>query len=62
MNNLDEAMNEYLKRNPPGSREERKRMKKLAGINESTTNPKVKDAVEAFKLTISNIKSKLTNL
>jgi len=56
MNNLDEAMNEYLKRNPPGSREERKRMRKLAGINESTPSPKVKEAVDAFKQAIEHIK------
>ncbi len=59
MNNLDEAMNEYLKRNPPGSREERKRMRKLAGINESTSNPKVKEAVDAFKQVINQIKHNL---
>jgi len=59
MENLDEAMNEYLKRNPPGSREERKRMRKLAGINESTPSPKVKEAVDAFKQAIEQIKTNL---
>jgi hypothetical protein len=59
MNNLDEAMNEYLKRNPPGSREERKRMRKLAGINESTPSHKVKEAVDAFKQAIEQIKTNL---
>lgn len=59
MENLDEAMNEYLKRNPPGSREERKRMRKLAGINENTPSPKVKEAVDAFKQTLEQIKLNL---
>ena len=59
MENLDEAMNEYLKRNPPGSREERKRMRKLAGINENIPSPKVKEAVDAFKQTLEQIKLNL---
>jgi hypothetical protein len=56
MEDLDKAMDGYLKRNPPGSREERKRMKKLAGIKESSGNPKVKEAIDAFKKVIKHIK------
>jgi hypothetical protein len=56
MEELDHSMDNYLKRNPPGSREERKRMKKLAGIKESTDNPKIKEAIDAFKKVIKYIK------
>jgi len=57
MEELDKAMDDYLKRNPPGSREERKRMKKLAGIKESSDNPKSKEAIEEFKKVVEYIKS-----
>jgi uncharacterized protein YneF (UPF0154 family) len=57
MEELDKAMDDYLKRNPPGSREERKRMKKLAGIKESSDNPKLKEAIEEFKKVVEYIKS-----
>jgi hypothetical protein len=56
MEDLDNAMNEYLERNPPGSREERKRMKKLAGITESVVHPKVEEAIEEFRKVIDQIK------
>jgi hypothetical protein len=56
MEELDQAMDDYLKRNPPGSREERKRMKKLAGIKESSGNPKSKEAIEEFKKVVKHIK------
>ena len=59
MENLDNAMNEYLKRNPPGSREERKRMKKLAGINESQRSPEVDEAVNEFKKVVDAIKNEI---
>jgi hypothetical protein len=57
MEELDKAMDDYLKRNPPGSREERKRMKKLAGIKESSEDPKLKEAIEEFKKVVEHIKS-----
>ena len=56
MEELNQAMDDYLKRNPPGSREERKRMKKLAGIKESPDNPKIKEAIEAFRKVVKHIK------
>jgi len=56
MEELNQAMDDYLKRNPPGSRKERKRMKKLAGIKESPDNPKIKEAIEAFRKVIKYIK------
>jgi hypothetical protein len=56
MEELDNAMDDFLKRNPPGSREERKRMKSLAGIKESTNNPKIKEAIDAFQKVINHIK------
>jgi uncharacterized protein YneF (UPF0154 family) len=59
MKELDQAMDDYLKRNPPGSREERKRMKKLAGIKESSDNPKIKEAIDAFKKVVKHIKDNI---
>ena len=59
MENLDKAMNEYLERNPPGSREERKRMKKLAGINESQRSPEVDEAINEFKKVVDAIKNEI---
>ncbi len=59
MENLDKAMGEYLERNPPGSREERKRMKKLAGINESQRSPEVEEAINEFKKVVDAIKNEI---
>ncbi len=56
MEELNQAMDDYFKRNPPGSREERKRMKKLASIKESPDNPKIKEAIEAFRKVVKHIK------
>ena len=57
MEELNQSMDNYLKRNPSGSREERKRIKKLAGIKESPDSSKVKEAVEAFKKVVEYIKN-----
>ena len=59
MNHLEEAINEYLKRNPLGTKEERKRLKKLAGISESKVAEGTQKAIDEFKKVIESIKKDL---